>query len=342
MGLWSGLPRAAALHTEGWSGSRPASDTIEPVTDNPPRQPAVICNPTKVSAAFADLVRARTAAAGWPEPLWLETSEDDSGRGATRQALAAGADLVVAAGGDGTIRAVADVLAGTGVTMAVIPAGTGNLLARNLELPLNEPGGLDVAVGGRTRDIDLIELTVDGDRHEHFAVMAGVGVDAAIMAEVDPGLKAAVGPAAYFLAAGKALGRLPIPMEITIDQGRRRRRRAMLCLIGNVGTLPGGVVLIPDAEADDGHLDVYVASPHRLRHWLSLVLRVLTRRSRRDDQVDSWQGGRVLVQLREPESYQLDGDVAGECRTFEAVIRPGALRVCVPRVASSEPAAAEH
>lgn len=300
------------------------------MSDTAPSQPAVICNPTKVSAAFGELVRSRTAAAGWPEPLWLETREDDAGRGMAREALEAGADLVIAAGGDGTIRAVADVLAGTGVTMALIPAGTGNLLARNLDLPLNEPGGLDVAVGGRTRDIDLIELTVDGGRSEHFAVMAGVGVDAMIMDEVDPALKAKVGPAAYFLAAGKALGRLPMPMEITVDQGRRRRRRAMLCLVGNVGTLPGGLVLIPDAEADDGHLDVYVASPHRVSHWFKLVLRVVTRRNRRDDQVDTWQARRVLVHLREPEPYQLDGDVAGECRTFEAVVRPGALRVCIP------------
>jgi diacylglycerol kinase (ATP) len=298
--------------------------------ESPTRQLAVIANPVKVSDAFGDLVRKRVADAGWPEPLWLETSEDDPGHGMARQALDAGVDLVLAAGGDGTIRVVADALAGSGVTMAIVPAGTGNLLARNLDLPLTETGSLDVALAGKTRDIDLIELTVDGQRKEHFAVMAGVGVDAMIMDEVDPDLKSKVGPAAYFLAAGKALGRVPMPMEVTIDQGRPRRRRAMICLVGNVGSLPGGVVLIPDAEADDGHLDVYIASPHRIRHWLRLALRVVTRRSQRGDQVDTWQASRVLVQLREPEPYQLDGDVAGECSTFEALIKPGALRVCIP------------
>ncbi len=300
------------------------------VPDSPTRQLAVIANPIKVSDTFDDQVRKRVADAGWPEPLWLETTEDDPGHGMARQAVDAGVDLVLAAGGDGTIRVVADALAGTGVTMAVVPAGTANLLARNLKVPLTEAGSLDVAFAGRTRDIDLIELTVDGERRQHFAVMAGVGVDAMIMDEVDPDLKAKVGPAAYFLAAGKALGRVPMSMEITIDQGRPRRRRAMMCLVGNVGSLPGGVVLIPDAEADDGHLDVYVASPQRVRHWLRLVLRVLTRRSQRGDQVDTWQATRVLVELREPEPYQLDGDVAGECRAFEAVIKPAALRVCIP------------
>ncbi len=291
---------------------------------------AVVYNPIKISDGFRDLVTERTAAVGWAEPLWLETSEDDPGRAMTREALDAQVDLVMAAGGDGTVRVVADVMAGSGVTMAVLPAGTGNLLARNLELPLDEAGALEVALAGRTRDVDLVELTVDGGRSEHFAVMAGVGVDATIMDEVDPDLKKKVGPAAYFVAAGKALGRLPVPMEISIDGGRRHRRNAMTCLVGNVGKLPGGLVLMPDAEFDDGHLDVYVASPRRVTHWFKLLLRVITRRGQRDDQVDSWQAQRAVVTLRRPESYQLDGDVVGEGRELVAVIRPGALRVCVP------------
>lgn len=291
---------------------------------------AVVCNPTKVSDGFRELVTQRTAAAGWAEPLWLETTAEDPGRAMTRQALDAGVDLVVAAGGDGTVRVVADAMAGSGTTMAIVPAGTGNLLARNLELPLEEAGALDVAVAGRTRAIDLVELTVDGGPGEHFAVMAGVGVDATIMDEVDPDLKAKVGPAAYFVAAGKALGRLPIPMEVSVDRGRRHRRRAMTCLIGNVGKLPGGVVLMPDAEADDGRLDVYVASPLRVRHWLRLALRVITRRRQRDDQVDSWQASEVVLTLRQAEAYQLDGDVVGEGRELRARIRPQVLTVCVP------------
>ncbi|GAA1828145.1 diacylglycerol/lipid kinase family protein [Microlunatus capsulatus] len=291
---------------------------------------AVVCNPTKVSDGFRALVTERTEAVGWAPPLWLETSEDDPGRGMTREALAAGVDVVLAAGGDGTIRVVADAMAGSGTTMAVIPAGTGNLLARNLDLPLEEAGALEVALAGRTRAIDLVALAVDGGPEEHFAVMAGVGVDATIMDEVDPALKKKVGPAAYFVAAGKALGRLPIPMEVSVDGGRRHRRRAMTCLIGNVGKLPGGLVLMPDAQADDGRLDVYVASPLRVSHWLKLALRVITRRGQRDDQVDSWQGGRVELTLRRAEAYQLDGDVVGEGRRLVAEVRRGALTVCVP------------
>jgi diacylglycerol kinase family enzyme len=104
----------------------------------------------------------------------------------------------------------------------------------------------------------------------------------------------------------------------------------MVCLIGNVGKLPGNIVLIPEAEAHDGRLDVYVASPHRLTHWLRLAIRVVTRRPHRDDQVDNWQARRVEVHLARPDSYQMDGDVAGEGRHLVAEVQPGALRVCIP------------
>lgn len=295
----------------------------------PARRCAVVVNPVKVSADFRDTVTTRLADAGWAEPLWLETSEEDPGRGMTQEALAAGVDLVLGAGGDGTVRIVADGMAGSHVPMGVIAAGTANLLARNLELPLSEPEAVDVALALQTRDIDLIRLSVDGGPGQHFAVMAGVGVDAVIMDEVNPDLKKAVGPLAYFVAAGKAVGRLPMRLDVRVDGGRRHRRKSMVCLIGNVGRLPG-ITLLPDADAENGLLDVYVASPRRVTHWLKLVLRLITRRPQKDDQVDSWQGRRVEVHLAEPDSYQMDGDVAGECRSLVAEVQPGALRVCIP------------
>lgn len=287
-------------------------------------------NPIKVREDFRDVVLERLAAGGWDEPLWLETSEDDPGRTMTQQALASKPDLVIGAGGDGTIRVVADQMAGSGVPMGIVAAGTANLLARNLELPLFQNEAVDVALGLRTEDVDLILLTADDKTPEHFAVMAGVGVDAVIMDEVDDDLKAKVGSVAYFLAAGKALGRLPMRMEVKVDNGRRHRRRSVICLIGNVGKLPGGIVLLPDADARNGRLDVYVASPHRLWHWFQLLVRLVTRRRRDADPVDTWQGHRVEVRLAHPDSYQLDGDVVGECSRLIAEVRPGALRVCIP------------
>ena len=287
---------------------------------------AVVANPTKLGDADAALVRERLAQAGCDEPLWLETAADDPGRSMTQQAVDAGVDLVLAAGGDGTIRIVAAGLAGTDVTMGIIPAGTGNLLARNLGIPLNVIGALDVALGDEERDIDTVVLRVDGGEPDRFAVMAGTGLDAMIMDGVDERLKKFIGPGAYFISAGKALNRLPVPVQVTVD-GRRHRRHAIIVLIGSCGTLTGDLRLIPDASPDDGLLHVYVAYPTRFTHWIKAFLRLITRRARKDDHVHIWSGTKVEVRLRDKDAYELDGDVEGEGTVLQAEVDPGSLRI---------------
>lgn len=302
--------------------------TVAPA--RPGRRCAVVYNPTKTSDQFCALLEDRLLHMGWVDTLWLETSADDPGRAMTQQAVAEDVDLVIGAGGDGTVRIVADGLAHTGTPMGLIPAGTANLLARNLELPLEEGPAIEVALGGHTRTIDLVKITVDDRPPEHFAVMAGVGVDAMIMDETDDNLKDKVGSAAYFVAAGKALGRLPVRMTVQLDDHRPVRRDAMLCVVGNVGKLRGNLSLIPGARPDDGVLDLYIASPRRFRHWVKLALRLITRRPKRDDQVDQHSGRRVGIRIDGKDNYQLDGDVVGESTSLTAEIQPGALTICVP------------
>jgi len=287
---------------------------------------AVVANPTKLDERGAELVRQRLAEAGYAEPLWLETSAEDPGRAMTKEALEAGVDLVIAAGGDGTIRVVAAGLAGTDVAMAIIPAGTGNLLARNLAIPLDVDGALDVALGSDERRIDTVVLTVDGGEPDRFAVIAGTGLDALIMDNVNDKLKKIIGPGAYFIAATKALGHLPVPVHIVVD-GKRHRRNAVVCLLANCGQLPGDLGLIPDALPDDGLLHVYVAYPTRVRHWLKALFRLVTRRAQKDDHVRIWTGKRVEVRLQQEDAYQLDGDVEGQATRLVAEVDPGSLRV---------------
>jgi diacylglycerol kinase (ATP) len=301
------------------------------------RRCAVIYNPTKVSDKFHALVEDSLQRNGWGNTLWLETSADDPGRAMTKQAVAEHVDLVIGAGGDGTIRHVADTLAHTGIPMGLVPAGTGNLLARNLDLPLEELDAIEVALGGQVRQIDLVKITVDNRAPEHFAVMAGIGIDAMIMDETDDDLKDTVGSAAYFVAAAKALGRLPIRLMVQLDSNRPVRRHAMLCVIGNVGTLRGNIVLIPGASPDDGLLDVYIASPRRFRHWIKVALRLLTRRAKKDDQVDQYTGKTVRITIDGKDNYQLDGDVIGESTTLNAEIQPGALAICIPAKSAPQP-----
>jgi diacylglycerol kinase (ATP) len=301
------------------------------------RRCAVIYNPTKVSDKFRALVEEGLQRNGWSKTLWLETSADDPGRAMTRQAVAEQVDLVIGAGGDGTIRYVADGLAHTGIPMGLVPAGTGNLLARNLDLPLEEVEAVEVALSGQVRLIDLVRITVDDRPQEHFAVMAGIGIDAMIMDETNEDLKDKVGSAAYFIAAAKALGRLPVRLKVQLDNNRPVRRHAMLCVIGNVGTLRGNLSLIPGASPEDGLLDLYIASPHRFRHWVKVALRLITRRAKKDDQVDQHMGKTVRIVIEGKDNYQLDGDVVGESTTLFAEIQPGALAICVPAEAASPP-----
>jgi diacylglycerol kinase (ATP) len=293
------------------------------------RRCAIVYNPIKASDDLREAIAHQARATGWDDAIWLETPAENPGPAITEHVVSTRVDRVIAAGGDGTVRIVADRLAEAGIPMAVVPLGTANLLARNLDIPLSEAEAVEVAFGDHTRDIDLIKVTVDGVPGEHFAVIGGLGVDAMIMDETSPALKDAIGAGAYFIAAAKALGRTPINMRITLDDHRPRRRHAMICAIGNVGMLTGNLTLIPDARPDDGRLDIYVASPHRLSHWLRVFLRLITLRPRRDDHVDQWQATQVEVRLDHPDPYQLDGDVAGDCRSLRAEVRPGALTVCV-------------
>jgi diacylglycerol kinase family enzyme len=160
--------------------------------------------------------------------------------------------------------------------------------------------------------------------------MAGAGVDAMVMDEVREDLKDSIGTAAYFVAAGKALGRLPMKVRVSVDGKPIKHRRAMLVLIGNATKIPPNLDLIPAAAYDDGLLDVMVAAPRRLRDWVKIIGRILTRRQRRDDALELRRGSKVEVVLSQPDSYQLDGDVEGEFTRLSAEILPGALRVVFP------------
>jgi diacylglycerol kinase family enzyme len=249
----------------------------------------------------------------------------------TEQAVREGVDLVLGAGGDGTIRAICSGLAGSGVPFGLIPAGTGNLLARNIGIPLDEAAALDVAFDGLDKPVDLVALSVDGGPEDHFAVMAGIGIDAVIMEGTDPVLKRTVGNAAYFLSAAKHAGHPALQATIRVDDGPTLTRKAHVIVIGNVGFLQGKIQLIPGARADDGRLDLLVASPRRVRDWVRLTTQVLTRQQRTDSQLDRLTGRRVTIKVDGRDHYQMDGDTVGECSTMTAEIRPGALRLRIPQ-----------
>jgi diacylglycerol kinase (ATP) len=306
----------------------------EVVPPAPQKRCAVIVNPAKVTdwTTFRRHVEYQVKTRGWQRPLWLETTEEDPGRAMAHQAVKEGVDLVLGAGGDGTIRVVCSALAGTGIPFGLIPAGTGNLLARNLGIPLDEAAALDVAFNGLNKPIDLVKVTFDDQASDHFAVMAGIGLDAMIIQGTHPELKKAVGSAAYFLSAAQHAKHPALNTTIEMDDGPPMKRRAHVIVIGNVGYLQANIQLIPDAKADDGLLDVVIASPRGLRDWVRLTTQVLIRRHRPDDQLDRLTGRRVKITVDHPDRYQMDGDTVGECTSLVAEVQPGALLLRVPRL----------
>lgn len=298
------------------------------------RSCAVIWNPSKVMdrASFRRTIEYELEQGGWDDALWLQTKPNDPGYSMTRTALSRDVDLVLVAGGDGTVRVVCSELAGSGIPLGIIPAGTGNLLARNLGIPLDEVAAARVAFGGKPEPIDLVKVTIDGDEAgaEHFAVMAGIGIDARIMEKTRPELKKTVGSAAYFLAAAQEVTSPPMDLSFQVDGQAPERRRAMMAVVGNVGILQGGLQLMPRASATDGLLDVAIASPRNYADWAAMATRVMALRSERVNRVDQIQAQRVRISVAEAMPYELDGDTAGHARVFEAEVVPQALLVMQP------------
>ncbi|RMB61247.1 diacylglycerol kinase family protein [Tessaracoccus antarcticus] len=292
---------------------------------------AIIYNPTKVldQTVFKGLIERRLAEDGWEPPLWLSTSIDDPGRGMAHQALDAGVDLVMVAGGDGTVRVVCGALANTGATVAIVPSGTGNLLAGNMKIPFDAERALDVALRGRTRAIDILEVTVPGRDVDHAAVMCGVGADAAVLNDTNEELKNQIGVAAYVIAGLSHVKARPFRATVTVDDDEPLVRDASLVMVGNVSDLQAGLTLMPDASAGDGVLDVLIASPRNQVELTQMVSAILAQ-SREPSTMDRRTGERVSIELGENELYELDGDVIGETTHLLFQVLPAALQLRVP------------
>ena len=321
------------------------------------RRLTVVYNPLRVD----DLDDARTVVAkacadnGWGEPEWVETTAEETGERQAEDAVAAGADVVASLGGDGTVRAVASALVGTDVALGLLPGGTGNLLARNLGIAV---GSLDDAVRavveGQDRRIDVgavrladslpepesSRATKDsprgvGDDEEVFLVMTGLGLDGEIMASTDEKVKEKVGWVAYVLAAAKKLSGRGFPVQVRSSGGEgvvgaagdTLTRRARGVIVGNCGTLQGGVELMPQAVVDDGRLDAVVLAPRGALGWASVVVDVATRHHAGHQRLDRLVAEQLTVVAEHAVEAEIDGDPVGPHRVMTARVVPGALVV---------------
>jgi len=291
------------------------------------RSAAIVVNPARVRGLDRLRHDCQRAAAkyGWAPPDILLTSAADRGAGVTRRAIQAGAELVICVGGDGTVRECAQALSETGVPLAIMPAGSANLTARALRIPLARDAALSTAFSGRDARVDL--ATADG---AVFTAMAGIGLDAAVVGATPDAAKRLAGWPAYAGAAISQLLRPAVTFTVRLDSGMPLTRRARSVTVGNSGALPGGFLVLPDARVDDGALDVLILAPSGLAGWAQVGLRVAARSRSGGRQLERHRARLVEITADAELPRQIDGEVISSGRSLSVAVRPGALLVRVP------------
>lgn len=268
---------------------------------------------------------------GWQVTLCTARRPEDVTAWA-HAAVTAGCDAVIVAGGDGSLRQAADTLAGTPVALGVLPCGTANVWAQELDLPLPRLGGGWLAQAARAlteSDIRAIDLGRANGRH--FLLWAGVGLDAYITAQVNPSwLKRAFGVPGYALAALMVAARFRGVQACLKLKGATVAGQMLLVVVSNVQRYAGGLIRL-DARArlDDGLLEAWAFQGNDLRHALIHLWRVWTGRHWGAPGV--WQGRiqRMVIETDPPALVHLDGEPL--LRTpVEIEVLPGGLRALVP------------
>lgn len=295
---------------------------------------AVVAHKKKSLGGGLPELRAALTEAGITEPLWYEFSRNTQAPQLLRKSVRKGADLVLLWGGDGTVQRCIDTLVRAGasqkVELAIIPAGTANLLAKNLGIPHDLRQAVDVALHGHRHKLDIGRIN-----GEHFAVMAGTGFDALMIRDASKGLKDHIGQAAYILTGLKNLRNKATRARVTVDGKRWFKGRASCVLVGNVGTLVGGVKAFPEAEPSDGLLELGVVQAESGWDWLKVLARTAVGDADKSPLVQTGRGRKIDIKLTGKLPYQLDGGDRQATRRLRIKAKPRAITVCVPAARES-------
>lgn len=297
------------------------------------RSVAVVANRRKILGGGLGELRKALAAAGVDAPLWYEVKRSRQAPRRVRQAVERGAELVFAWGGDGMVQRCASALAGSGVPLAILPAGTANQLATELGIPPDIQAAVDIGLHGARRALDVGEVNGEG-----FVVMAGVGFDGRVMRDVDGKAKQLIGRLAYLRSGLKALMGRAVRTRVRVDGKDWFKGKAGCVLLGNIGTITGGYMLFPAAQPDDGILEVGVAMAEGPGEWVRVFGRVLTGHAARSPLVHVTRGRKISVRLGRRLPYELDGGARPATDRLKIRVQPGAVTVCVPE-APPEPRA---
>jgi diacylglycerol kinase (ATP) len=286
---------------------------------------AVIAHSGKTLDGGLPELRRVLAARGVTNPFWREVPKSRFASKQVKKALARGCDLLVVWGGDGMVQRCIDAAAGGTTPIAIVPAGTANLLASNLGIPKEIVGAIDVALSGTRRRIDVGRL--NGER---FAVMAGAGFDARMIGDADGTLKDRFGRLAYVWTGARNLRMKPFTAKIAVDGTRWYSGEASCILLGNVGKLFGGVEAFEDASPDDGMLELGVVSADGARQWVETIARAVAGNVATSPHAQTTRAHSVRIKLDRKVPYELDGGDRTKVRKLRIDLEPRAVAICVP------------
>jgi YegS/Rv2252/BmrU family lipid kinase len=286
---------------------------------------AVVAHSSKSFGGGLPELRRILAGEGVTDPLWYEVAKSRRAPKFARRAAGKGVDVLFVWGGDGTVQRCVDAVAGTDTAVAILPAGTANLLAENLNVPHDLAEAVRVGLHGDRRRLDT--GSVNGER---FMVMAGAGFDARMIADADRGAKDRLGRAAYIATGLRNLGARRVRATVTVDGKRFYKGKVSCVLTANVGKILGGVEAFPQAQPDDGRLELGVVTARDPVQWARTFGQLAIGQAERSPFAKVTQGTKFKIRFDQKVRFELDGGARPARRKLRIKVRPSSVTVCVP------------
>jgi diacylglycerol kinase (ATP) len=294
-----------------------------------PKQIGVVVHADKTLGGGLEELRSALADIGHADPPWYEVPKSKKAPKAIRSMVDDdGVDRVLVWGGDGTVRRAIDTVISRklDVSIGILPAGTANLLASNLGIPVDLRGAVDIAVNGDPRPIDVGEMN-----GAYFAVMAGAGFDALLIRDAEEGrLKERFGKAGYVAAGIRNRDVSPAVATIEVDGELWYHGDASCVLVANVGTILGGLEAFPDASPVDGRLNVGVVAARSASEWIRLMASATLRRAEASPLTEMITARHMTISFDRTLPWEVDGGDRKRTATYEVRCVPDAIRICQP------------
>jgi diacylglycerol kinase (ATP) len=286
---------------------------------------AVIAHAGKSFGGGLAELRRELGRQGVADPMWVEVAKSRFVPEQVKRVLDDGAEVLMVWGGDGTVQRSIDAIDGSKTPLAILPAGTANLLATNLGIPQDIQQAVAIGLEGERRKLD-----VGSFNGERFAVMAGAGFDAAMLEQAEGTLKDRLGRVAYVWSGSQNLRSKPFKAKIEVDGAPWYAGAASCILVGNVGRLFGGVEVFQDARPDDGRLELGVVNADGVVDWMRTIARTAAGHPERSPLVQTTTAKKIKVKLNRKVLYEVDGGDREKVRAFTVKVQPAAITICLP------------